>query len=62
MRAAGGAAGQRTGNLETKFGAPPPAALPRRQTPRTLYRTDSRNDESARLSRAPCRVPPASPL
>uniref|UniRef100_A0A8C6B576 Uncharacterized protein n=1 Tax=Monodon monoceros TaxID=40151 RepID=A0A8C6B576_MONMO len=30
MRAAGGATGQRTGNLETKFRAPPPAQQTRR--------------------------------
>lgn len=35
MRAEGGAAGRRTGNLETKFRAPPLPALPRRLAPRT---------------------------
>nr|KAF6443876.1 G protein subunit gamma 5 [Molossus molossus] len=38
MRAEGGAAGQRTGNLETKFRAPPLASLPRRLALWTHYR------------------------
>lgn len=35
MRIEGGAAGKRTGNLETKFRAPPLASLPSRLAPRT---------------------------
>lgn len=35
MRIEGGVAGRRTGNLETKFRAPPLASLPRRLAPRT---------------------------
>uniref|UniRef100_A0A9L0J9A7 Uncharacterized protein n=1 Tax=Equus asinus TaxID=9793 RepID=A0A9L0J9A7_EQUAS len=49
MRAEGGAAGRRTGNLETKFRAPPPAALPCRLAPRTRARPPAppQSDESA---------------
>uniref|UniRef100_A0A671EGP7 Guanine nucleotide-binding protein subunit gamma n=1 Tax=Rhinolophus ferrumequinum TaxID=59479 RepID=A0A671EGP7_RHIFE len=35
MRIEGGATGKRTGNLATKFRAPPLASLPRRLAPRT---------------------------
>ncbi|KAI5243657.1 hypothetical protein MUG91_G1n97 [Manis pentadactyla] len=39
MRAEGGAALRRTGNLHTKFQAPPPAAPPRCLAPRTHHRS-----------------------